>query len=183
RGKAPLELRAGALGAAAQHQRRARRSQAGTGRGPGRRTRGRERAGFRHRAPVKRALVVAALCACSHAPVRGPDLDPVDLAARIAKAHAVPESLSGEGKAFVDATRNGGRYPFQVAVRRPASLRIAALDPLGNPAALLVADEQGRFALLDTRSNVYYRGPATAENLARLIPAPLRPAELVAFLL
>jgi len=132
---------------------------------------------------VKRALFLAALCACSHARVRGPDLDPVDLAARIEKAHELPDSLGAEGKAFVDAPRNGGRYPFQVAVRRPASLRIAALDPLGNPAAVLVADEQGRFALLDTRSNVYYRGPATAENLARLIPAPLRPAELVAFLL
>jgi hypothetical protein len=132
---------------------------------------------------VKRALVLAMLCACSHARVRGPDVDPVDLAARIEKAHQVPESLSAEGKAFVDAPSNGGRYPFQVAVRRPASLRIAALDPLGNPAAVLVADEDGRFALLDTRANVYYRGPATAENLARLIPAPLRPAELVAMLL
>jgi hypothetical protein len=132
---------------------------------------------------VKRALVLALLCACSHARVRGPDLDPVDLAARIDEAHAIPDALSAGGKAFVDAPQNGGRYPFQVAVRRPASLRIAALDPLGNPAAVLVADEEGRFALLDTRSNVYYRGPATAENLARLIPAPLRPAELVAILL
>jgi hypothetical protein len=132
---------------------------------------------------VKRVLVLAALCACSHARVRGPDLDPVDLAARIEKAHQIPESLSAEGKAFVDAPGNGGRYPFQVAARRPASLRIAALDPLGNPAAVLVADEEGKFALLDTRASVYYRGPATAENLARLIPAPLRPAELVAILL
>jgi hypothetical protein len=132
---------------------------------------------------VKRALILAVLCACSHARVRGSDLDPVDLAARIEKAHEAPDSLSAEGKAFVDAPQNGGRYPFQVAVRRPASLRIAALDPLGNPAAVLVADEQGKFALLDTRANVYYRGPATAENLARLIPAPLRPAELVALLL
>jgi len=132
---------------------------------------------------VKRALFLAALCACSHARLRGPDLDPVDLAARIEKAHEVPDSLGAEGKAFVEAPQNGGRYPFQVAVHRPASLRIAALDPLGNPAAVLVADEEGRFALLDTRAGVYYRGPATAENLARLIPAPLRPAELVAILL
>ena len=134
---------------------------------------------------MNRAHLVAllALFACSHARVRGGDLDPVDLAARIERAHAVPESLSAEGKAFVDAPRNGGRYPFQISIRRPAALRIAALDPLGNPAAVLVADDAGRFALLDGRANVYYRGPATAENLARLIPAPLRPEELVALLL
>jgi len=88
---------------------------------------------------VKRALLLATVCACSHAKVRGPDLDPIDLAARIEKAHEAPDSLSAGGKAFVDAPQNGGRYPFQVAVQRPASLRIAALDPLGNPAAVLVA--------------------------------------------
>jgi hypothetical protein len=44
--------------------------------------------------------------------------------------------------------------------------------------AVLVAD-QGRFALLDLRNNVFYRGPATPENLSRLIPAPLRDEELV----
>jgi hypothetical protein len=132
---------------------------------------------------VKKVLLLAALCACAHAQTRGRDLDPKGLAARIEKAHAVPDSLTAEGKAFVDAPKNGGRYPFQLAVKRPASLRIAALDPLGNPAAVLVADEEGRFALLDRRANVYYRGSATAENLARLIPAPLRPEELVALLL
>jgi hypothetical protein len=132
---------------------------------------------------VKPALLLAVLCACAHARTRGADLDPGDLAARLDKAHAVPDSLIAEGKAFVDAPKNGGRYPFQVAVKRPASLRIAALDPLGNPAAVLVADDEGKFALLDRRANVYYRGPASAENLARLIPAPLRPEELVALLL
>jgi hypothetical protein len=127
-------------------------------------------------------FVLAALCACAHAPTRGRNLDPVALAARIEKAHAVPDSLTAAGKAFVDAPRNGGRYPFQVSVKRPASLRIAALDPLGNPAAVLVADA-GQFALLDLRQQKYFRGPATAENLSRLIPAPLRAEELVALLL
>ena len=46
----------------------------------------------------------------------------------------------------------------------------------------MVADG-GRFALLDLRSNVFYRGPSTPENLSRLIPEPLRDEELVALVL
>jgi hypothetical protein len=64
-------------------------------------------------------------------------------------------------------------------VKRPASLRMEALSPMGDPAAVLVAD-QGRFAMLDLRNNVFYRGPATPGNLSRLIPAPLRDEEIVA---
>ncbi|HYV65409.1 MAG TPA: DUF4292 domain-containing protein [Myxococcales bacterium] len=124
------------------------------------------------------------LCfACPQAPpVPGPPVDPVALLEQIEKAHAEPQTLSASGKAAVDAPENGGRYQIQIVVRRPASLRIAALDPIGNPAALLVADG-GRFALLDLRSNVFYRGPSTPENLSRLIPEPLRDEELVALVL
>jgi Domain of unknown function (DUF4292) len=131
------------------------------------------------------ALVIAAAApfACKHAAgTAGPPLDPVVLVERIEKAHAEPQTLSAAGRAAVDAPQNGGRYQIQIVVRRPASLRLAALDPLGNPAALLVADG-GRFALLDLRGNVFYRGPSTPENLSRLIPQPLRDEELVALIL
>jgi len=132
---------------------------------------------------VLTALVFASMVACSHAPAAvGPPLDPAALLQQIEKAHAEPQTLSASGRAAVDAPQNGGRYQIQIVVRRPASLRIAALDPLGNPAALLVADG-GRFALLDLRSNVFYRGPSTPENLSRLIPQPLRDEELVALVL
>jgi outer membrane biogenesis lipoprotein LolB len=133
--------------------------------------------------PAVIALVLAWSGACGHAPPAvGPPLDPVALLQQIEKAHAEPQTLSASGRAAVDAPQNGGRYQIQIVVRRPASLRIAALDPLGNPAALLVADG-GRFALLDLRSNVFYRGPSTPENLSRLIPQPLRDEELVALVL
>ena len=130
------------------------------------------------------ALLCACACAlaCPRREGRGPNVDPVALYEQIEKAHARPDSLTASGKAFVDAPENGGRYALEVSVRRPASLRIALLDPLGNPAALLVADG-GRFALLDLRERVFYRGPSTPENLSRLLPAPLSDAELVALLL
>jgi outer membrane biogenesis lipoprotein LolB len=128
-------------------------------------------------------VVLALAVACGHAPEpAGPPLDPLALLQQIEKAHSEPQTLSASGKAAVDAPQNGGRYQIQLAARRPASLRIAALDPLGNPAAVLVADG-GRFTLLDLRSNVFYRGPSTPENLSRLIPQPLRDEELVALVL
>jgi hypothetical protein len=113
--------------------------------------------------------------------VAGPPPDPGALYIQARKAHGVPETLSCDAKAFVEAPENGGRYALHVSVKRPASLRIEALSPMGDPAAVLVAD-QGRFALLDLRSNVFYRGPATPENLSRLIPAPLRDEELVSLI-
>lgn len=130
-----------------------------------------------------RWVVISGVIACKQGPPpAGPPVDAEALLQQIEKAHAEPQTLSASGKAAVDAPQNGGRYQIQMVVRRPASLRIAALDPLGNPAALLVADG-GRFALLDLRSNVFFRGPSTPENLSRLIPQPLRDDELVSLFL
>jgi Domain of unknown function (DUF4292) len=113
--------------------------------------------------------------------VAGPPPDPGALYIETKKAHGVPETLTCDAKAFVEAPENAGRYALHIAVKRPASLRIEALTAMGDPAAVLVAD-RGRFALLDLRSNVFYRGPATPENLSRLIPAPLRDEELVSLI-
>ena len=125
-------------------------------------------------------LLFAAGCP-KPAVVSGPPPDPGALYIQARKAHGVPETLTCDAKAFVEAPENEGRYALHVSVKRPASLRIEALSPIGDPAAVLVAD-QGRFALLDLRNNVFYRGPATPENLSRLIPAPLRDEELVALI-
>jgi Domain of unknown function (DUF4292) len=124
------------------------------------------------------ALLVLASCAHGW---KGPLPDAAALWDQTRAAHRLPETLSGEAKAFVDAPENGGRYGLNLAVKKPRSIRIEALTPLGDPAAVLIATE-GRFALLDLRSDVFYRGPSTPENLSRLLPAPLRDDELVALL-
>jgi outer membrane biogenesis lipoprotein LolB len=130
---------------------------------------------------VGRLPLAIFLLSCAHAPPQGPAPDAVELFERARAAHQVPQTMMCDAKAFVDARQNGGRYALHIAVRRPASIHIEALTPLGDPAAVMVAD-QGRFALLDLRSNVFYRGPASPENLSRLLPAPLRDEELVALL-
>ena len=113
--------------------------------------------------------------------VAGPGPDAAALYAQAQAAHRIPETLSCDGKAFVEAPENGGRYALHLSVQRPASIRIEALTPLGDPAAVLVA-AQGRFALLDLRNNIFYRGPASPRNLSRLIPAPFTPEELVSLI-
>jgi len=134
------------------------------------------------RAPLVALACLLLLAACPKQPVvSGPPPDPGALYFQAKKAHLVPETLSCDAKAFVEAPENAGRYSLHVSVKRPASLRIEALTPMGDPAAVLVAD-QGRFALLDLRNNVFYRGPATPENLSRLIPVPLRDEELVSLI-
>jgi hypothetical protein len=113
--------------------------------------------------------------------VAGSEPDPAALYAQAQAAHRVPETLSCNGRVVIEAPENGGRYALHISVKRPASLRLEALTPLNDPAAVLIAD-QGRFALLDLRNNVFYRGPATPRNLSRLIPAPLTAGELVSLI-
>lgn len=131
--------------------------------------------------PLRQLLLCAALACAKQQSVAGPAPEAGALLAQVRAAHRVPQTLSCDAKAFVEAKANGGRYALHVSVKRPASIRIEALTPLGDPAAVLVSD-QGRFALLDLRNNVFYRGPATPQNLSRLIPAPFTAGELVSLI-
>jgi outer membrane lipoprotein-sorting protein len=136
------------------------------------------------RCPVSgvRCLLALAVIACQTAPVASePVGDPQALFEQARKAHATPASMQCDAKAFVEAPKDGGRYELHVSVKRPDSIRIEALTPVGDPAAVMVAKD-GKFALLDLRNGVYYRGPATPRNLSRLVPVPFRPEELVAAL-
>jgi hypothetical protein len=136
---------------------------------------------------MKRALallILPLLCACPHragTPLQGP-VDGPALWARLRAAHDKPDALSEEARIFVDAPKNGGKYTLQLSVKRPSSLRIEALTPLGDPAAVLVTDK-GRLALFDLRHKEFYRGPSSPQNLSRLFPVPLRDDELVSLFL
>lgn len=142
---------------------------------------GATRAAFLHQPLLLLALLLTACPRSTGTPIPG-ELDPVKLYAQVLAAHLKPETLTADAKAFVDAPENGGKYALHVSVKRAASLRIEALTPLGDPAAVMVASG-GRFALFDVRRNEFYRGPSTPQNLSRLFPVPLRDDELVALFL
>src|SRR6185436_15567059 len=77
------------------------------------------------------------------------------LYAQVMAVHRGPETLSCQAKATIEAPQNSGRWPLHILAKRPGSLRLEGLTPLGDPAAILVAD-QGRFAFADLRNNVFF---------------------------
>ncbi len=126
------------------------------------------------------SLAVAAACARRAPP---PDLspDPVALLAAVERAQARVERVSGEVRVKIRSPDGDGTVTQFVAAERPDRVRLDALDFFGNPAAVLVADG-GRFALLDLRKGIFYRGAASPENLARLLPLAIPAEELVLLL-
>jgi len=77
----------------------------------------------------------------------------------------------------------GGHFKAreQLVVRRPASIRVEAMSPLG--IALVVAADGGQVAVFDPSKNTLMRGPATAETFDRFARIPMRPEEAVRLLM
>ncbi len=131
----------------------------------------------------RHAIVVAglALGACARrAPPPDLSLEPVALLAQVRDAAARVVAVRGAARIRVKG-QGSGSLPAFVAAEKPDRLHLEALDFFGNPAAVLVA-AGGRLAIYDARERTYYRGAATARNVARLVPLPLAPEELVAIL-
>jgi hypothetical protein len=129
-------------------------------------------------------LVVAALALAGCPPrVPPPDLslDPAALLAQVRAAQADVTGVRGEVRVKIDAPSGSGTVPALVAAEKPDRVYVQTLDFFGNTAAVL-ATAGGELSLYDARERVLYRGPATAENLSRLVPVPLSPAELAEIL-
>jgi outer membrane lipoprotein-sorting protein len=126
------------------------------------------------------SLAVAAACARRAPP---PDLspDPAALLAEVERTQARVQRVSGEARVKILSPGGDGTVTQFVVAERPDRLRLDTLDFFGNPAAVLVTDG-GRFALLDLRKGVFFRGAATPENLARLLPLAIPAEELVLLL-
>src|SRR5262249_11303788 len=75
-----------------------------------------------------------------------------------------------------------GNLTAFVAVAAPASVHLEVLDFFGRPSAILICDGQ-RFVLYQAETGGWLQGPATPENLARIIPVAPPPRQLVAVLL
>lgn len=69
----------------------------------------------------------------------------------------------------------------RITVRRPASLRVEALSPLG--VALIVAADAAQVAIFDPSRDTITRGAATAATLSRVAQIPLAPAQAARLLL
>lgn len=135
--------------------------------------------------PPRAALALAAALLLAGCPRRAPppDLsaDAEALRAQVVAAQDRVRSCAGDARLKVAWTGGPVSLPQYVAAEKPDRLHVETFDFFGNALAVLVARD-GRFALYDAREKVYYRGPATPENLARLVPLPLPAEDLVTLL-
>jgi outer membrane lipoprotein-sorting protein len=127
------------------------------------------------------ALIFAAGCAVRPVVNPTPTLAPDTLASALADRDRLLTSL--QTPAIMDLAGPSGHLKAreQLTVRRPASLRVAAMSPLG--VALIVAADDAQIAVFNPSDNTLIRGPASAATLARFTRIPMPPAQAVQLLL
>ncbi|MHB8418051.1 MAG: hypothetical protein ACYDCL_08235 [Myxococcales bacterium] len=133
-----------------------------------------------------RLLALLALASCPRqVPLRfgpaGEVRDPVVLLHALRERSARLSSLTAGGRLTV-AGSQGGTTGIEIAAQKPASLRVEVDGFFGNPIALLATDGR-QVEILRVDQGLFAQGAATAENLARLLPAALSPEEAVGLLL
>lgn len=104
------------------------------------------------------------------------------LAALARREHELQSLRSG---ALMEYNAADGRHfttHEQIAIRRPASLRVEALSPFG-AAMVLTANDAGRLMIFDPANNTMLTGGADAATLARFVRIPMAPAAAVDLLM
>ncbi len=127
------------------------------------------------------AMAAALLAGCAHAPPASLSRDPAALLDQVRAAQARVQRVRGSARVHVESPGGSGTVNEFVAAEKPDRVHLETLDFFGNPAAVLVA-AGGRFAFLDHRANVFYRGEATPENVSRFLPVLIPAEELVTIL-
>lgn len=128
--------------------------------------------------------IVVLLCACAGAqhalPADGPTTAE-DLLAR-ALARPLPQTLQGMARLEAYVKKDARKVDLLLVVQQPASVQFQALAPTLDLVALLSTDGQ-RFVSFERGAATCYTGMACPQNLARLVPIALPPAQLAQVLL
>ncbi len=129
-------------------------------------------------------LTAAALClaGCPRRPLsfgpQGEIRDPGELLQALASRSARLQRLRSEVSFSVNGVRGRGSTSGLVAAERPARLRLELDDFFGNPAAMLTTDGT-TLGLYQASGNIFATGPASAQNVARLVPIEIPVSEAV----
>jgi hypothetical protein len=131
------------------------------------------------------ALAVAAttLAACAIQP-SAPGAIPATAGTGIALLGARERDLTAlQTPAVMEYAGPGGHFKARemITVRRPSSLRVEALTPLG--VAMVIAASPTEIAVFDPAKNTIARGAATAATLEQVARIPLAPAQAVSLML
>jgi len=119
--------------------------------------------------------LVALLGASGCARVAPPASAPPTAQAALERMHATFRCGNAvQASAKIDHFGEHGRVrgDLMLFAARPARLRMDVVSPFGVAVATLTADGRG-FALADKRDNVFFTGPASACNIARLTTVPV----------
>ncbi len=127
------------------------------------------------------ALTIAAGCAVRQVPNQTSTLTQDAALSSLLERDRLLNSL--QTPAIMDYSGPSGHVKAreQLTVRRPASLRVDAMSPLG--LALIVAADERQIAVFNPSDNTLIRGQASAATLARFTRIPLLPADAVRLLL
>lgn len=135
--------------------------------------------------PAGRLVAALAALALAGCPPRAPppdlSLDAAQLLAQVREAQAKVTAVRGEVRVRVDGPGAKGSVLAFAAAHKPDRVLVQTFDFFGNTASAL-ATSRGELSLYDSREKVVYRGPATPQNLARLVPVPLSAADLATLL-
>jgi outer membrane lipoprotein-sorting protein len=128
-------------------------------------------------------LVLTGLAGCAVRQVSNPSptLPPDTAVSALADRDRLLTSL--QTPAIMDYSGPSGHLKAreQFTARRPASLRVEAMSPLG--VALIVAADEAQVAIFNPANNTLMRGAASATTLARFTRIPMAPAQAVQLLL
>lgn len=125
------------------------------------------------------------LCGCPKPPVEQPvDARPLPEAKAalemLEEASAARKSMRAEGRLTYFGDQGRVRLNVVQVVERPARFRFETLTPFGQPIDVMTSDGD-RLWLLSKQK--LHEGPATPENISRLLPLPLRAEEVVSIML
>lgn len=124
----------------------------------------------------------AGLSACALQPsAKAQRVEANGLALALADREQTLDSM--QTPAVMEYSGRGGHFKAreQLVVRRPASLRVEAMSPLG--VALVVTADASQVAVFDPSKNTLMRGPATAATLERFAQIPMTPQQAARLLL
>jgi outer membrane lipoprotein-sorting protein len=136
-------------------------------------------------APLAALLALGAACASTpRAPTTAVDatqaVSTSSVVARLRDAAAARTTLRAEGRVTYFGEGGRIRAGLVVVAERPGRLRVETLSPLEQPLEVLTTDGARLWWL---SQGVLHEGPATPENLSRLLPVALYPEDLVELLL
>lgn len=160
---------------------RPRRARSGRGLGP---RRARSRPSPLGGAAILTLVALVTLGACSHQPLRRGPTGPLptadDALAQLRANGARRRTIRAAGRATYYGEKGRVRVRMEVVAERADRFRVATISPFEQPIDVMTCDGTQLWLL---SKGALKKGPATPRNVARLLPLPLEPSEIVDTLL